>query len=259
MIQINLIPDVKLELLKAQRMRGVVISASILASIIAVGVVAVLLIYMFVVQGARHLSLNDNIEKGSAKIESIENLSGILTIQSQLAAIDELNDQKYMATRTFDLLSAITLPSPNVVVYNSIVLSAPGQDAAAEDSSTGTISIDGQTDSFATLEIFKKTIENAIVEYQVVDTELSKDGQEVLKTETTKVASNVELGEVSYGEDSSGNRVLRFTIKFAYAPEFFSPASRSIVVKIDINGNVTDSYLNIPRFTERAGDIKEEE
>ena len=53
MIEINLIPDVKQELLRAQKGRAVVISASIFASVIAVGVVALLLVYIFGVQGVR--------------------------------------------------------------------------------------------------------------------------------------------------------------------------------------------------------------
>ena len=54
------------------------------------------------------------------------------------------------------------------------------------------------------LEVFKKTIAGAKVKY--LDTE-SKQQQVAL-------ASDISTTDVSYGEDSSGNKVLRFTTKF---------------------------------------------
>lgn len=49
MIEINLIPDVKQELLKAQRTRSMVVSIAIISSIAAASVVVLLLVYIFVV------------------------------------------------------------------------------------------------------------------------------------------------------------------------------------------------------------------
>jgi len=49
MIEVNLIPDVKLELLKARKVRTNVISLSILITIVTAGAVALLAFYVFVV------------------------------------------------------------------------------------------------------------------------------------------------------------------------------------------------------------------
>ena len=82
MIEINLIPDVKQELLKAQRIRNVVISSSILVSIIAAGVVVLLLVYMFGVQSVRNSLLDSQIKDKYATLSKVDDLSKIITIQN---------------------------------------------------------------------------------------------------------------------------------------------------------------------------------
>ncbi len=76
---------------------------------------------------------------------------------------------------------------------------------------------------------------------------------------TVKLASNLDTGEVTYGENATNEKVLMFTISFEYPEELFSSAIKDITVKLSVNGNVTDSYLGIPRsiFTERATEVKE--
>lgn len=94
MIEINLIPDVKQELLRAQRSRTMVITGSIFASIVAAGVVVLLLLYVFGVQTVRSNVLDDDIKKGAANLSQVEDLSEMLTIQNQLKKIAELDSQK---------------------------------------------------------------------------------------------------------------------------------------------------------------------
>ena len=66
MIEINLVPDVKQELIRAQRSRTVVVTFSILTGIIALGIVVLLLLYVFGVQTLRSAIADDAIEKNSA-------------------------------------------------------------------------------------------------------------------------------------------------------------------------------------------------
>lgn len=251
MIEINLIPDVKQELLKAQRARAIVISSSIIASIVAVGVVVLLLVYMFGVQGIRGAVLNGQIDDKGKQLASVEDLSKILTIQNQLKTINSLNDQKNMNSRVFDMVAAITPQNANTVTFTQIAVSpgtgdpsvAPADAAAAPTG--GKVLLDGQTVGYDAMEVFKKTIENTVFEF-------TADGE----TKTLPLASNISTTDISYGEDSDGNKVLRFTIGFDYPAELLSPKSSQPIFKLNINGNVTDSYLGIPRFAERAKDIE---
>ena len=73
------------------------------------------------------------------------------------------------------------------------------------------------------------------------------------------LASNVVVGDTSYGEDSTGAKVLRFSIKFDYVPELFATSSKDLKVTISNGGDATDSYLGVPKslFVDKAKDVQE--
>jgi hypothetical protein len=236
MIEINLVPDVKQELIRARMARSAVISGSIIAIIVAAGVVVVLSIYVFGVQTVRGAVADASIKSGSDKLASVNDLSKILTIQNQLTKMSSLNDNKKIDSRVFDLLQAIIPPSPNEVKVSSLVV----------DATAGTVMFQGQTPGYPSLEAFKKTIGAANVHF--------KDSG---GTQTDVVlATNLSISNVSYGEDASGGKVLRFNVSFTYAPELFSPATVDPTIVLINGGNVTDSYVGIPKsiFTDRATD-----
>lgn len=236
MIEINLVPDVKQELIHARMVRSAVISGAIIAIIAAAALVAVLAIYVFGVQTVRSAVADSAIKSGSEKLANVSDLSKILTIQNQLTKMSALNDNKKIDSRVFDLLQAIIPPAPNEVQVSSLVV----------DATAGTITFEGQTPGYPSLEAFKKTIGAANVRF--------KDST---GTQTDVVlASNLSISNVSYGEDASGAKVLRFTVSFTYAPELFSPASIDPTIILVNGGNVTDSYIGIPKsiFTDRATD-----
>jgi hypothetical protein len=237
MIEINLVPDVKQELITAQRIRSMVIAGTILIGSISIAIIAILAIYVFTVQAVRSGIADGDIKKGSDSLAKVEDLSKTLTIQNQLTKISALNSDKKITSRTFDLLNAIIPPSPNDIQISNLTI----------DTSTSLITIEGQApNSYAAVEVFRKTIEGAKVKYTATD----KTKQEVA------LASSVSISNTSYGEDSSGVKVLRFTLSFAYAPELFSFSSKDVSIATT-TGNVTDSYLGVPKsvFADRAKDI----
>lgn len=241
MIEINLVPDVKQELIKAQRIRSMVVTFSALIGLASIAIVGVLVFYVYAFQGARNYLADKAISDESSKFDK-KDLTKTLTIQNQLTKISNLNGDKKITSRVFDMLTAIIPASPNDVRISSLTLNTTDK----------TISMDGQAaNSFDALDIFKKTIKNAGVRY-------IEDKNQV----TVDLASDISTKDISYGQDSSGNKVLRFTISFKYADELFSPAQELVDSKvvITINGNVTDSYLGTKSiFTEPAQDLTEEE
>lgn len=238
MIEINLIPDVKQELLKAQRTRAMVISASIVTSIVAGSVVVLLVLYLGV-QGVRGSLVDTAIKDGSAELAQVEDLSKILTIQNQLGKIDELSAKKQIDSRIFDVLSAVIPPAPNEVQVSRLTTNA-------EES---TITLEGQTRAYDSMEVFKKTIDSSVIVYTDADT-----GEEA----QIKMADNISITDVGYGENATGQRVLRFTLSFKYPEQLLSAKIPVITIKLNINGNVTDSYLGIPKsvFTTPAKDVE---
>lgn len=238
MIEINLVPDVKQELLRAQSMRAAVISGAILTSIIAGAVVVLLALYVYGVQTVRSGIVSDEIKTQYKTLSEVKDLSKVLTIQNQLATMSELNANKKIDSRIFSVVSAVVPPAPNEVQISQIDI----------NSADSIISFEGQTRAYDSMEVFKKTVDSAIVVYK-------EDGEE----RTVKLATTLDTSEISYGENASGEKVLMFTISFEYPVELFSPSVKDVTIKLSVDGNVTDSYLGIPRsiFAERATEVNE--
>jgi hypothetical protein len=236
MIEINLIPDVKQELLRAQRARTVVISIAIVASIIAAGIVTLLAVWVFAVQTVRQTVADGDIKKAYSQLQSNNDLSKVLTVQNQLTKITDLNNAKHIDSRVFDVLAAMLPAAPNNVEISDFGV----------DSTTDTITIQAQASNlYQALEVFKKTVAGATYTYN--------DGT---GTKTETLATNISTADVSYGEDSNGQKVLRFTLSFTYPDSLFSPLSTNLKLIPANQANATDSFLGLPQsvFSDRATD-----
>lgn len=245
MIELNLVPDVKQELLKAQRTRSAVITGSIFASIIAVGVVLLLVAYIGS-QALRSTSLDGDIESKGSELAAVTDLSEMLTIQNQLERLAEINASKKIDSRIFDMIAAVIPPAPNSVQFSLVRVETADPDATDGVSS---IRLEGQTSGYDSMEVFKKTLASAIIVY------VDDEGVE----QTVPLATDISTSDVSYGENDAGEQVVRFALTFAYPEELFSARYETIDFKLSVNGNVTDSYLGVPKeiFTERATDVEE--
>lgn len=238
MIELNLVPDVKQELIKAQRVRTAVISVTILVGLVSVGVVVLLALYLFGVQTVRNNLTDTDIKNKAAELEKVSDISNTLTIQNQLSNLSVMHDSKNITSRIFDVLTAINPPAPNTIVMSSVKLDADNK----------TISIDGQAaNGFEAAELFKKTILTTTMSYKGENGEQQK----------VPLTTDVSTSDTSFGEDASGKKVLRFTMSFVYPDEFFARSSKDATVDRPDRKNVTDSYLRIPQslFSDRASDL----
>ncbi len=230
MIEINLLPDVKQELIKAQRQRNTVISIATLGGIIAIGAVIILAVYVFGVQTVRGTLADNSISDKTKKLQNVKDLDKSLTAQSQLESIASVHDQAPLNSRVFDVLTTITPTSgDNAVSINNFSI-----DAAAK-----TITIEGQAaQGYSALEAFKKTILATQFEYSLKG---ERDRKNVPLTDA------IVDGDRSYGEDSATNQqVLRFSLSFTYADELLARSSKNGRVIGPERSNVTDSRLEIP-------------
>lgn len=234
MIEINLVPDVKQELINAQRVRTSVISLSIVVGVAAIVVVILLAMYVFGIQAARGALSDTTIEKENDKLSKVVDISNMLTIQNQLSKLSAMHDSKNIDSRIFDVLTTINPSAPNNISITNLAL----------DSSTKTIKIEGQaTNGYPALEVFKKTI-------NATNFEFAKAG----KKKVVPLASKMSDSDRSYGDDASGATVLRFTLTFVYPDELFSRTAENARIVAPDRTNVTDSYLGVPNslFTVNA-------
>jgi Tfp pilus assembly protein PilN len=148
MIQFNLLPDVKLKYVRAQRTKRLMISVSALVTAISLVLFFSVLVYVDVAQKSHLNNINSDIATNSASLTSNSNLNGILTIQNQLSSLPALEKSDPVSTRLFDYLTQVTPADATISSANF-------------DFGAHTIDIDGAADSLNTVNQFVDTLEFA--------------------------------------------------------------------------------------------------
>lgn len=108
MIQFNLLPDVKIEYVRAKRIQRMVIGTSAILTVAAVGVTLLLASVVYGIQKKNLADMDDDIKSYTAQLQSTPDLDKIITIQNQLKAINGLHDQKVAASRIFQVATQVT-------------------------------------------------------------------------------------------------------------------------------------------------------
>ena len=239
MIEINLLPNVKRELLKTRAMRNRVISISFLvggASIAAVVVLALI----FGSQIAAEAVQNGVIKDRNDKLMAVEDLNKVVTIQHQLTKINEQHSGKKLNSRIFDVVTAVNPVAPNNVSFSDIKVNPESK----------TITLEGSAvKGYSALETLKKTILNTKVQ--------TTDGDKSSEVSLTK---EIKDGDTSFGENSEGKKVLQFSFSFEYAEELLAPANNGTVSVLTPTGkvDVTDSRQGIPDSLFKSNSKKQE-
>jgi Tfp pilus assembly protein PilN len=117
-IQFNLLPDIKIAYLKARRQEHMVVLVSVLATIAALAVFAILISVVYGLQKKNLSDLSADIKIASQKLEDTENLDKILTVQNQLEALPTLHDQKVVSSRLYTMLSQVTPAEASIAKLN---------------------------------------------------------------------------------------------------------------------------------------------
>ena len=104
--EINLVPEIKYEMIKALKLRNFIF---FLCIVVAIASVSITLIFGAIV-GGQKLVINNNsdtIDTLSNKLNSYSELNEFLTIKGQLDNISTITDNKKVFSRTFDVLTAM--------------------------------------------------------------------------------------------------------------------------------------------------------
>ena len=240
MIEINLLPNVKRELLKTRAMRNRVISISFLvggASIATVVVLALILGSQFAAEAVQGGVIKDRNDK----LMAVEDLNKVVTIQHQLTKINEQHSRKKLNSRIFDVVTAVNPVAPNNVSFSDIKVNPESK----------TITLEGSAvNGYSALETLKKTILNTKVQ--------TTDGDKSSEVSLTK---EIKDGDTSFGENSEGKKVLQFSFSFEYAEELLSPANNNGTVSVLTptgKVDVTDSRQGIPDSLFKSNSKKQE-
>lgn len=145
MTQFNLLPDVKLEYIRARRMKRTVVGLGLLASGVALAVFVVLFIVVNVVQRQHISNLNQDIENGVAELQAIPDIDKVLTVQNQLNALTPLHEQKPAAARVMSYFTQLTPADASIASINA-------------DFTQGTMTVSGSASTLATVNKFVDTL-----------------------------------------------------------------------------------------------------
>lgn len=256
MIEINLIPDVKSELLKAQATRNIAFFISFIVSSVAVGIV-ILLALTIVTQPVLIDMKNKEIETSFKKLEDYPDIESTVTLQNQLNEIKNLRLSSPNYSRLVGpIIVAIQPVGEHSVSYSNV-------DYSPE---TKTVSIEGETKGgFPALEAFLKTIRETRFAYRLEHKEAPCSISDINNETNGCITESLSDGdaqtlEQSLGDDSNnGGKTLRFKISFVLNSSVLSFNSKDFVVLPPGRKDVTDSKTQIPddmfkaRTTDESG------
>lgn len=241
MIQLNLLPDVKKEFIHAERMKGKVISISIMVTIGAIGVSVALAILVYAVQPGYISVKSGEIKEKSEELRSVEDIDKYLTIQNQLKSLPELHDGKAIYSQMLEYLKVLNPAPPNNVRLSSLQV----------DYETKKILFNGTTNGFEAFAVFQDTLRNA---------ELTYGSEEEGGVSKTKLFADggVKIQNQSLS-NALGKQELIFSIEATYSDAAFSPTI--VDPKIEVpNIQTTQSITGTPGrstaplFDDSAGD-----
>lgn len=221
MIQLNLLPDVKLEYIKAQRARRLTLSVALLVSAVAVVILVLLLSYEGLQK--KHLSdLKQDISSETSQLQGQPNIQEILTVQNQLNSLTMLHSDKPAASRLFDYLEEVT---PTDVSINNLTIDFSGY----------TITLTGTADSLASINTYVDNLKSATY----VSSSNSK----------TAAFSNVVLSSFGLNSSSQANsQPASYTIDLSYDQNIFDITQTTIKLSVPtiVAPRTTDLFQNAP-------------
>lgn len=218
MIQFNLLPDVKLQYIRATYRKRVIIFASIIASTIFFAIFVLLFLFVRVNQ-TRHMSHLDKDIDGQVKVlKEKKDLDKILTVQNQLGSLPNLHGQKVFGSRLFDYFTQVT---PAQASLSNVDV----------DFEAKTITLKGRADSIATVNKFVDTL-------KFTDFKLAGDNPKEGKAFSAVVLQSFGLAAAG-GETAETS----FDISFIYDEAIFANTAK------DGSAVANGVTLTVPKIT----------
>jgi Tfp pilus assembly protein PilN len=211
-VQFNLLPDVKLDFIKAQTTKRTVISIAFIVSAVALAIFLILLVTVDVVQKKQLNDADAQVKDKTQQLQKVDGLDKALTIQNQLKTLADLHKQKHINSRIFDYLPQITPTNVNVSKIDI-------------DYETSTMSIHGLADSQPSVNTFIDTLK--FTKYRIGN-------------ETSNHTAFSSVVESNFALSPSG---VTFGLNLSFDPKLFSNDLG------DKDGNPQTPKLEVPQLT----------
>ncbi|MBR0403351.1 hypothetical protein IJI55_02275 [Candidatus Saccharibacteria bacterium] len=154
MHEINLVPEIKTQMIKTLKLRNLICFICIIVAAASIGMVAI----CGAIVGGQNIAMASKkakIDEMSEKLSQYSNLGEFLTIQGQLNGISTIDDERQVLSRVFNVLDSMVPRGSDKVEISELNI----------DLQTSTISMDAQADAgqdplidYRVLESFKKGV-----------------------------------------------------------------------------------------------------
>ncbi len=218
MIQVNLLPDIKAEFLKAQRTKRLVTVFAFIVSVVFLAILIMMFLFVNVAQKKHGNDLTNDISALEKDYSGIQDLDKIITVQKQLSSLSNLHLQKPLISRVITYLGVIT---PEKVGFSSFNV----------DFETSVIIVSGVTDSVPGVNKFVDTVKNA---FYIVE---GDDRNNI------PAFSNVILDSINSNTDNT-----HFDLSFEFDSEIFNNHDKVTLNIPEINSTL--SNIESPSFSQ---------
>lgn len=218
MIQFNLLPDVKLEYIRARYRKRLIVGLSVISSGVFFTIFVLLFLFVRVSQTMHMSDLTKDIDSHVKQIKETPDLDKILTIQNQLNSLPELHSKKVLSSRLAEFLAQLT---PQQATISDVEI----------DFAANSINIKGNADSLITVNKFADTLK--FTKYKTASEDKANNNafkEVVLKSFSIEETNNNTSQKVGYELNFVFEPVI-FAVP-AEAPPDNTPAVQLAVPKI---------------------------
>lgn len=170
MFEINLVPDIKADMLRKQRMSNMVLFICIIVAAVSAGIVLLL----GSIVGGQNIAMANQDKEIKCRSEGIgscgstygtavlkfENVNEFLTIQDQMSKLAVVNENKLLLSRVFGILDVILPTGDETVAVSELSIDLSNTMLSFEAQGDSTSNID-----YKALEVFKKAATRSYFDY----------------------------------------------------------------------------------------------
>lgn len=171
MFEINLVPDIKEQMIKTLKLRNLILFICIVVAAAAGGVI----LFLLTVKGGQDIRMSTQdtvLAQMSKTLNSYEDLGELLTLKGQINKLDEIGQKKKVFSRVFSIIETMLPTNTDKITISELTV----------DLTQNTLKIEGQADAgednidYRVLEAFKKSTAVMKFDYgRFVD----KEGREI--------------------------------------------------------------------------------
>ena len=255
MVQLNLLPDVKMQYIQARRRKRLILGSSIIISGFFLILFIMLFIYVRVAQPKHMTDLSNDIAAKTSELQSKEDINKILTVQNQLNSLSGLHDQKNISSRLFDYLEQLT---PSDAAISAVNIDFQEHKATIEGNAKEIRVVNKFVDTlkFTSFTVNEEGIEAGNLSCELGSVENSEvDGEEA--NGLCQAFSQVVLSEFSLNDESnqlvSSQSGVSYKIEFNFDGRIFAnikPPTGQKAVELRV-----PNIVSTRSATEKPGDL----